>query len=363
MAKLSPEERRLLLNGASEPHLNPLDYTGTLAIALNYYNVQVDPKKKRSYAEAYAKKVLGLDVSAAPDYLLNTIGAMCRLITRNEPVSDVDVAKTHDGLTKIAAGKVLGVQAQTPKKDIVVKPKRDPMEVANELADVIISDIEYAIDDLVLKEGGGGSDFNVKSISIANAKTAKIVEEHVERRLASFEEARTTTDDYVKESYSHLNRRKLNHMVVLLGEVLQKVKQSVAAVKVKKVKPRKEKPAHVLVSKMKYKKNDAELNVTSVDPKEIVGASEVTVFNTKYRRVTIIRALEGEKLSVKGTTIINFDPTTTLCKTLRKPNEQLKLFINQTKRNTAQSFKSINSVEREGNTRINEDTLIIMVNK
>jgi len=364
MAKLTPEERRLLLNGASEPHINVMDYTGTLALALNYYNVEADSKRKRGYAETYAKRVLGLDVSSAPDYLLNTIGAMCRLISRNEPITETDIAKTHEGLTVIASGKLRSKSSVADKVTSgPVKPKRDPAEIIEEIASAVIEDVEYAIDELVTKEGAGGSDFNVKSISVSNPKAAKVLTEYFENRLALIEEARTTTDADLKEGYSNINRRKMNHLVVLLSEVVQKVKQSAAVVKVRTAKPRKEKPAHVLVSKMKYKAEDTVINAKSVDPKEIIGASEVVVFNTKYRRLAILKAVEGSTLSVKGSTVVNIDPTTSVCKTLRKPEEQLKDYIKQSKRFIANAFKAIKSTERLANGRMNEDTLIIMVNK
>ena len=364
MAKLTPEERRLLLNGASEPHINVMDYTGSLALALNYYNVEADSKRKRGYAETYAKRVLGLDVSSSPDYLLNTIGAMCRLISRNEPITETDIAKTHDGLTRLAAGKVVVKSSASEKVTSgIVKPKRSAEEIAEEIASSVIEDVEYAIDELVTKEGAGGSDFNIKGISVSNPKAAKTLSDYFEKRLATFEEARTTTDEQLKEGYSNINRRKMNHMVTFLSEVLQKVKQSVATAKVRKAPVRKEKPAHVLVAKMKYKKEDTALNVKSVDPKDIIGSNEVVVFNTKYRKVSILKALEGSTLSVKGNTIINTDPTASVSKTLRKPEEQLKDYIKQTKRTIAVAFKALKSVERVANGRMNEDTLIIMVNK
>lgn len=367
MPKLTAEERKLLLNGSSEPTIEPDNYTGSLCRALNYYNVEADSKKKRKYAETYAKKVLNIDVSAAPDYMLNTMGALCRLIERQEPISDFDKARLHDGLTAIANSRVLTAvkneKAIKAAEKVQQKPKKSPEQIAAELSDPIIEEIEYAIDELILKDGGGGSDFNVKSISINNPKAAKIVAEFCEKRLAEYEEAKLGECEQLKEGYSNIGRRKINHLVVLMTELIQRVKQSAATSKVRKPKPRKVKPAHVLVSKMKYCKEITELGLTSVDPKEIVGATEVVVFNTKYRRLTIIRALEDNPLSVKGSTIVNIDPTTSVCKTLRKPEEQLKQFVKQTKRNTAMIFKTIKSVERAANGRMNEESIIISVNK
>ena len=364
---MTPEERRAILNGSGEPHINPIDYKGTMCVALNYYNIEVDSKKKRKYAEEYAKRVLGLDVSHAPDYLLNTIGAVCRLINRGEPVTDFDIARCHEGLTCIATGKV---KARTVSKELQEalllkqqKQKKTPEEIAEELSLPIIESIEYAIDDLLLKDAAGGSDFNVKSISLQNKKAATIVTDFVENRLSVYEDLKTTKESDLKEGYSNISRRKLNHLTILMTDILKKLKQTVAIAKVKKPRAKKEKPAHVLVSKLKYAKESIELAVKSVNPEEIVGSTEVTLFNTKYRRLSILRALEGQQLTVKGSTIINIDPTSSVCKTLRKPEEQLKQFVKQTKRNTATNFKSIKATERITNGRCNEEIIIINVNK
>lgn len=364
---MTPEKRRELLSGPNEPKINVLDYQGSLAKALNYYNVEADSKKKRKYAETYAKKNLGIDVSSAPDYLLNTIGAMCRLIDRNEPISDFDIARTNEGLSSIASGKIVVKSSVTEKINEAAanaKPKKTAEQIAEDLASPIIEDIEYAIDDLILKEAAGGSDFNTKSFSIKNAKAAKIVTEYVEQRLSSFEEVRDSSDSQIKEAYAHISKRKFNHLVTLFNDILTRIKQSVATSKVtKKPRTKKEKPAYILVNKMKYKKDSPELNIVSLDPKDIIGATEVVVFNTKYRRISVIRALAGNTLSVKGTTIVNFDPTTTICKTLRKPEEQLKLFYKSSKRNVKVAFDAVKSVDRLANTRMSEDMLIVSINK
>jgi len=362
---MTPEERRLLLNGAHEPKINPLDYSGTLAAALNYYNVEADSKKKRKYAESYAKKVLGLDVSSASDFLLNTIGAMCRLIDRGEPITDNDIAKTHDGLTKIAQGKVKVVSSVSEKIQVQesTKPKKSPEQIAEEIATPAIEDIEVAIDDLIMQKEAGGSDYNFKAISIQNQKAIKICIEHFEKRLATFIEARDSEDSYVRESYSHINKRKFKHLISFLEEAVTKFKQSVAVAKVRKPTIKKEKPAHVIVNKLKYLKKCDELNIESVKPETIVGAAEVVLFNTKYRRISVIRALENTTLSVKGSSIINMDPTKSFCKTMRKPQEQLQQFYKATKRNTQIAFDGINSVDRTASNRVTEETLIISTNK
>ena len=78
-----------------------------------------------------------------------------------------------------------------------------------------------------------------------------------------------------------------------------------------------------LVEKLKYLKTDDKFKIASVQPDQIIGASELWVFNTKTRKLGKYIAKnidpkglgrDGSGLSVKGTTIIGFDETTSIQK-------------------------------------------------
>jgi len=129
-------------------------------------------------------------------------------------------------------------------------------------------------------------------------------------------------------------------------------------------KPRKKKvvPATKLVEKLTYLKQEDSLGMVSINPESIVGASGLLVFNTKTRKFGMFSSLEGG-LSVKGTTIINFDETKSLCKTLRKPQEQLNELISGTKKKTERIFNDIKAVETSLKGRINNDILILKIFK
>ena len=130
----------------------------------------------------------------------------------------------------------------------------------------------------------------------------------------------------------------------------------ITATKIQKPRVKKQKPPAELIKKMVYLK-EAE-GFTSEHPVKIVGAKEVYLFNVHYRKLTQIVAMEGYSLSVKGTTIINFDPEKSFSKTIRKP-EILKDIKTIGLRSTRTLFKDVRAVNRPANGRVNDKTIIL----
>ena len=66
-------------------------------------------------------------------------------------------------------------------------------------------------------------------------------------------------------------------------------------------------------------------------------------------------------LGVKGTSIINFDTTKSVGKTLRKPEEKLKEFAKATKVQLRKFLDEIKATETVGNGRMNSDMVLLKV--
>lgn len=137
-------------------------------------------------------------------------------------------------------------------------------------------------------------------------------------------------------------------------------------------KPRKKKPIskEKLVSKLQYCKEDTKYNLKSIDPKDIITAEQLWVFNTKTRKLGIYVASvldprglnrEGTGLSVKGTSVQGFDPEKSIQKTLRKPEEQLAEFLKGGPVKSKTFFSEIRSMEITLTGRINTDTILLKV--
>ena len=125
-----------------------------------------------------------------------------------------------------------------------------------------------------------------------------------------------------------------------------------------------------LIGKIKYKIQDEKLKLVSIDPKDIIGANELWVYNTKNRKIGKYvasnidpkgMARDGTGLSIKGTTIIGFDEKLSRQKTLRKPEDSLKEFKSAGKVALRKFLDELTTTDTKLNGRVNSDTILLKV--
>jgi hypothetical protein len=117
------------------------------------------------------------------------------------------------------------------------------------------------------------------------------------------------------------------------------------------------------VAKLKYLKEfkDAvnKLDLVSVHPTKLHGASEAWVYDTSKRKLHHYIADEYSKcFTVKGNTILGFDTNKSEIKTLRKPGEQIKEVMGS-KPAARKYFNDIKAVSSTPNGRFNENMIIL----
>jgi hypothetical protein len=194
------------------------------------------------------------------------------------------------------------------------------------------------------------------------AAHARIIRDLYKSSLAELQEAYAGKDEQLKEGYSHISKKNLKKLVDFYNEIVSACEMLGQEAKVNR-KPRTKKAVSKdkLIAKLKYKKTDETLRIVSVNPADIVGAKELWVFNIKTRKLGKYVAGDFSDLSIKGTTIINFDEAKSTQKTLRKPVDQLKEFKAAGKVQLRKFLEDINAVEIKLNGRINEETLLLKV--
>ena len=103
---------------------------------------------------------------------------------------------------------------------------------------------------------------------------------------------------------------------------------------------------------------------------DVIGASELWVFNVKNRKIGKYvaknidpkgMARAGSGLQVKGTTIIGFDEALSMQKTLRKPADQLKEFKSAGKVKLRKFIEDIATTDTKLNGRCNPETVLLKV--
>jgi hypothetical protein len=225
--------------------------------------------------------------------------------------------------------------------------------------------------------------FSDTGVTQAHARKLKVIYAHelddydeLERmptkgQLKKMNEQEADLWEQLKEGYSHIKKGDIkNYRTAIEGLVgaLDFVIDSAKATR----KPRKAKPksATKLVEKLKFLKVDSKYQLASISPDQIVGANELWVFNVKTRKLGKYVAKnidpkgmgrEGSGLSVKGTTITQYDENLSVQKTLRKPPEQLKDFKAAGKVKLRKFLEEIATTDTKLNGRCNPDTVLLKI--
>ena len=113
------------------------------------------------------------------------------------------------------------------------------------------------------------------------------------------------------------------------------------------------------MSKLKYQEHDTTYNIKSVKPHEIIGCSQLWLFNTKYRTLSVINALGNNGLTVKGSTVYSFDEKTSIVKKLRKPESVLTEVMSGGKISLRKVMDNIKCKPKIATGRINNDTILL----
>ena len=181
-------------------------------------------------------------------------------------------------------------------------------------------------------------------------------------RKAELELAQSKTDPQVTEGYKHLKAADFKRIIGWIDDLLAAVEQYRGVKKAtKKARVKKAPSKEKVISKLKYCKTDATLKLVSINPADIVGASELWIYNTKSRKLGKYVAAAYQTLTVKGTSLVNFDTDKSVCKTLRKPEEKLKEFAKSGKIQLRKFLDDIKATESKMNGRMNADIVLLRV--
>jgi hypothetical protein len=199
-----------------------------------------------------------------------------------------------------------------------------------------------------------------KQVKAAHARLIKTL---YSRDLAELEElASGQADEQLREGYAHRSRKQIKSLIAFYQEIMMACDMLAQEAKVNRApRAKKSVPKEKLVAKLKYMKSNEPLKLVSINPVDIIGCSELWIFNTKTRKLGKYVASEFNTLNIKGTTITNFDEFKSIQKTIRKPEEKLKEFKAAGKVQLRKFLDDINATDTKMNGRINEDTVLLKV--
>lgn len=228
--------------------------------------------------------------------------------------------------------------------------------------DLIMTNIEYAFDNLITTWNYNYSLYNDIKASGIKAPTVKEIHTKLQPRIAQIIElmdsGKSSDLHEYYDSYTKTQLKKIAEFHRMLDEDCKKAMQ---ATKITRTRKKRNVNADKAVKNLKYKKEDNSLKIVSVEPVKILNSTILVTFNTKYKRMTVFIAKDDHKLSVKGTSILNYDETKSVSTRVRKPADALAAISSGTTNSITKTFQKFKGVDIAPTNRINEETILVRV--
>jgi hypothetical protein len=334
-------------------------YEGTmtnlqLVNALNWYHQNQEPKDAQRYLSEYAKKnKIPGRVDTSKSYL--TLAWLCRLVVNGNDVGSEAILKMKNELPSLMEKEQAAVVLDVaPAVSIQDRVREKVAEIAGEL--------EGSIDDYVT-EGfkDARSPLALMQDRTKGMHATKIIEIFKKRR-AEFDEVLHTTDKELKEAYSQFNKTQLKKLVAYCDLIITDAMKIAGEAKAtRKPRKRKQKSPDQLISKLQFCQTSDEFGISSIKPREIVGAMQLWVFNIKTKKIGVYHAEDASGLSVKGSSLIGYSEMKSVSKTARKPQEALTNATKGGKIILKNLLSNLTTKESALNGRINKDTILLRV--
>jgi hypothetical protein len=325
---------RLLKKNTSEPTINALNYNASFAAALNFYNLDYSNKDKKRWFQEHFKRTLKFPISEIHEREFRSVGTMCRILDNGNELSDEHMTFIKNEVERL--------RALSKKQPVAV------VEDAEQVKQAKVVSIQERMDNKI-------SDFMAEFNAMVD-ESKKIVP-MVQRQINELEEALLGKDKQLVEGYSNFKKADLKKLLELYTTLVAKMDQAKKVV-VRAPRAKKEKPASQIVARLNFCKENTELGLRSVTPTMIVGATEIWAFNAKTKKLQVYKAVNGMTLTVKGSSLLNFNVEDSVQKTVRDPKQVANL-NEKGKRAYSTFLKTIKTKEAPVNGRINAETLIL----
>ena len=258
-------------------------------------------------------------------------------------------------------------ESQTSVADTEAPTRPNIQEILKEKAREAGGELEGLFDEFITS--GAGSKHSLKPLDEVAKKN--VMPQHIslltevwKKKLNEFEEVLKGTDVQLVQGYQHLTKTQIKNIVKFIEQVLNDLNSYISVKKAAKApRQRKAVPVEKIVAKLKYlrtfKDTAAKLDLVSISPVKLHGASEAWVYDTAKRKLHHYIADDYSKaFTVKGNTLLGFDTAQSEVKTLRKPAEQIKEVMGS-KPAARKYFKDIKAVATTPNGRFNEGMIIL----
>ena len=285
---------------------------------------------------------------------------LARMTLRGLELNEHEELTLENEITRLSKIK----QQVAEVKEEKVSNRPNVQEIMRDKAREAAGELEGVFDDFI--KDGKASAKTVDIVAKFNVMPQHIpmIVELWKRKQNEFDTLQEGEDKELKEAYAYLGKIQIRNIVKFIEQVLGDLNSYISIKKASKA-PRKRKavPIEKIVAKLKYLKEFKDpvnkLDLISVHPTKLHGASEAWVYDTAKRKLHHYIADEYSKtFTVKGNTILGFDTNKSEIKTLRKPGEQIKEVMGS-KPAARKYFADIKAVAATPNGRFNENMIIL----
>lgn len=345
------------------------DYDRLFADALYYVHYEVKSaslaKTFVSYCTKYFDKKKAATLKKLPDWRFDVIGKYTYLAAKGVELNDYhreEIEKEYNTMLSEVLPEVEEKPEEVKKKAPIISIQ-DRMR---EQVESLLSTWEQYIDNIFT-----GEEQDLKKLDLyreiqayqpeVKAPHAKIILDEIMKLHGDYIQVKEFKDEDIKEEYAHLSATQRKAYFTLI-EKIQIACDTVINTKKATRKTRKPKAAskEKMVAKLKYKDNEPSLGMASINPIEIFDCEQLWVYNIKNRKIGVYVADDMIKtLGVKGTTIVGFDPTKSVWKTVRKPEELLKGVGKLPRTKMKKLYDEIKTTETKMTGRINDQTILV----
>ncbi len=340
------------------------DRKAELIKSLSYYNYTCSNKDAKNFVEVYIKNLKipfkgSSKISSLNEKLFyGPVPWLCRMSSRGWNLSDKEKKYIDEKIQFLisSAIDVKSTEKKSPVIDIQMRTEEAICEVAGEL--------EGEIDKFILSNFK--SEFNpydfLKENSIKPLYAKRFVEIFTKSYIKELKQVLAKTDEQLNEGYRMWKPLQIKKILAFVQKIVDDSKLWADNIKKNKApRKKKTKSAEKLINRLKYIKNDTELNLVSVDPIKLIGSSEVWIFNVKTRRMDHYISNGPAGISVKGSTLQNFNEETSITKTIRKPLEISKNIVTATARVALKYFDGLKTKTKKSSGRLNAFSLILRI--
>jgi hypothetical protein len=300
----------------------------------------------------------------ADSEFINTYCWLARMKLRGLELNESENTKFENEVSRLLKALHKPEVVETSNEVVEAPTRPNIQEILREKAKEAAAELEAVFDEFVT-EG------KTKSKTMDLVSKFNVMPQHIglitdiwKRKQTEFADLQEGKDKQLVEGYGHLTKIQVRNIVKFIDLVLTDLNAYISVKKASKApRQRKAVPVEKIVAKLKYlktfKDTAMKLDLVSISPVKLHGASEAWVYDTAKRKLHHYIADEYSKsFTVKGSTLLGFDTGKSEVKTLRKPAEQLKEIMGS-KPAARKYFTDIKAVATTPNGRFNEAMLIL----